>query len=89
MKKLVQVQEIEGEGLEALLGKHVFFFGINYNYYGKLVGVNTHDVLLEDAGVVFETGAFTGAFTDFQKFPCKEWRLRTALIESYGEMENK
>ena len=87
MKRVVQVQEIEGDGLEALLGKQVFIFGSNYNYAGKLIGVNTHDIILEDAGIVFETGSFdTAGFKDFQKFPAKEWRIRTAAIESYGEM---
>jgi hypothetical protein len=86
MKKLIQVQELDGQGLEALLGKNVFFFGTNYNYYGKLIGVNDHDILLQDAGICFETGAFDGNMKDFQKFPCKEWRVRTAAIESYGEL---
>ena len=87
MKKVVQVQEVDGEGLEALLGKKVFLFCTNYNYYGTLVGVNTNDILLEDAGIVFDSGDFnTKGFSDFQRFPCKEWRLRTSYIESYGEM---
>lgn len=87
MKKLVQAREIDGQGLEALLGKKVFFFGTNYNYYETLIGVDTDDIILEDAGIVFETGSFSGKFKDLQPFSCKEWRLRTAAIESYGEME--
>lgn len=88
MKKIVQVQEIDGEGLEALLGKKVFFFCTNYNYYGTLTGVNTDDIILEDAGIVFDSGKFdAGKFADFQPFPTKEWRLRTSYIESYGEMQ--
>lgn len=87
MKRIVQVQEIEGDGLEALLGKKIFIFGINYNYAGTLIGVNEKDIILEDAGIVFESGKFDEAgFEDFQKFPVKEWRVRTAAIESYGEM---
>ena len=88
MKRLVTVQELDGQGLESLLGKRVILFGSNYNYAGKLIGVNTDDIILEDAGIVFETGPFNDAgFKDFQKFPTKEWRVRTAAIESYGEME--
>jgi hypothetical protein len=87
MKRIVQVQELEGEGLEALLGRDIFIFGSNYNYAGKLVGVNDADIILEDAGIVFETGAFSSpGFKDIQRFPVKEWRLRIAAIESYGEM---
>ena len=80
------VVEVEGQGLEALLGKNVVLFCMNYTYAGKLVGVNTVDVLLEGAGIVFETGDFNSkTFKDFQKFPAKQWRIRTAVIESYGE----
>lgn len=37
MKKLIQ--EVEGEGLIALLGKRVTLFCMNYIYTGDLVGV--------------------------------------------------
>lgn len=84
MKKVVTVQEVEGEGLEALLNQNVQVWCMNYIYSGKLVGVNEYDILLEDVGVVYETGPFTGAFKDFQKLPAKEWRVRVATIESYG-----
>ncbi len=89
MKKLVQAIEVNGEGLEALLGEKVTFFCLNYIYHGKLIGVNTNDLILEDAFVVYDTGAFdkTG-FTDAQKL-AKEWRLRTSVIESYGVFSNK
>lgn len=84
MKKIVTVTEVEGQGLEALLGQKVTLFCMNYIYAGKLVGVNTTDVLLEDAYVVYETGAFSaGSFKDAQRIS-GEWRIRTAAIESYG-----
>jgi hypothetical protein len=68
MKKLVQVQEIEGEGLEALMGEQVLLLCGNYFYAGKLTGVNEKFVLLEDAGIVYETGSFADAkWKDFQK----------------------
>jgi hypothetical protein len=56
MKKLVQVIEEEGQGLEALLGKKVAIFCLNYIYAGTLTGVNTNDIILTDAGIVYETG---------------------------------
>ena len=68
MKRVVQVQEIEGEGLEALMGEQVILFCVNYFYAGKLVGVNDKFVLLEDGGIVYETGAFSSpSWKDFQK----------------------
>lgn len=84
MKKIVTVTEVEGQGLEALLGQKVTLFCMNYIYAGVLAGVNETDVLLEEAYVVYETGPFqTGVFKDAQKIS-GEWRVRTAAIESYG-----
>ena len=67
MKMLV---EDKGEGLTSLIGKRLTFFCMNYIYTGKLVGVNTRDIKLEDAGIVYETGAFSEAnWKDMQKLP--------------------
>ncbi len=89
MKKLVTVQELDDQGLEALLGQQVTFFCLGYIYHGKLTGVNTTDVVIENAYIVYETGAFTDSgFKDAQLL-AKEWRLRTATIESYGVFTNK
>ena len=52
MKKVVNVVEVEGEGLVKLMGENVMLFCLNYIYSGKLVGVNEKDVLLEDASIV-------------------------------------
>ena len=85
MKKLVQVTEVEGEGLVSLLGQRVTLFCVNYIYTGVLTGVNDADVLLEDPAVVYETGAFDSKeWKDAQKLPAKEWRVRASAIESYG-----
>lgn len=87
MKKLVQVQEVEGEGLIGLMGQRVTLFCLNYIYTGKLTGVNTNDVLLEDAAIVYETGAFdTKDWKDAQKLPHSIY-IRTSAIESYGVMK--
>src|SRR5208282_5297819 len=56
MKQIVTVTEVEGEGLEALLGQNVLLFCLNYIYTGKLVGVNSTFVKLEGAKIVYETG---------------------------------
>ena len=44
MKKLVNVVEVEGEGLVSLLGENVILFCMNYFYAGKLAGVNSDTV---------------------------------------------
>ena len=82
MKKLVQ--EVECEGLEKLLGERVTLFCARYIYTGKLIGVNEKDILLTDAGIVYETGAFDKrAWEDMQKLP-HDWYVTIASIESYG-----
>jgi hypothetical protein len=89
MKMLVQTVEVEGQGLESLIGERVTLFCANYIYAGTLAGVNTTDILLTDAAIVYETGPFNGTpFKDAQKV-AKEWRIRTSAIESYGVIEGK
>ena len=54
MKKLVKVEEVQGEGLVGLMGERVLLMCAGYFYEGKLVGVNETFVKLEDAGIVYE-----------------------------------
>lgn len=83
MKKLVEIQEVEGEGLISLLGEPVLLFCSNYFYAGKLVGVNTEFVLLENGGIVYETGPFSDQhYKDFQLVSEKLY-VRTSFIESF------
>ena len=83
MKKLVEVTEVEGEGLVALMGERVTLFCMNYIYTGKLVGVNDTFVKLENAAVVYETGAFTDkSWKDAQALP-KDLYVMTGTIESF------
>jgi len=68
MKKIVTVTEVEGEGLESLLGEPVILMCMNYHYVGKLVGVNERFCLLEDGAICYETGAFDAkTWKDAQK----------------------
>lgn len=84
MKKIVNVTEVSGEGLVKLMGERVTLFCMNYIYTGKLVGVNDSCVLLEDAAIVYETGAFTDKnWKDAQSLP-SEWYVQIATIESFG-----
>jgi hypothetical protein len=82
------VEEVAGEGLEALLGKRVCLWCVNYIYHGKLIGVNDTDVLLDDAKVVYETGPLCDpTFGDAQALPDK-WYVRISAIESYGVVDH-
>ncbi len=84
MKKLISVTEVQGEGLEALMGERVTLFCLNYIYTGKLIGVNTSCVLLEDAAIVYETGELgSKAWKDAQKLP-NNWYVQIGAIESFG-----
>ena len=84
MKKLVSVTEVDGEGLESLMGEQVILFCSNYFYAGKLVGINSTCVLLEDGGIVYETGAFSDkSWKDFQKIG--HVYVQTSHIEAYAK----
>ena len=78
------VKEIEGEGLESLLGQKVTLFCGVYIYTGKMTGVNEISVKLEDAKIVYETGELSsGGWKDAQSLP-GAWYVRTHAIESFG-----
>jgi len=84
----VLVESIENEGLESLLGKVITLFCINYIYTGKLVGVNTDCVKLENPKIVYETGAFTDTnWKDAQALPHTHFYIARQAIESFGEMK--
>ena len=87
MKKLVQVEEVAGEGLMALLGKRATFFCMNYIYTGDLVGVNDTCIKLDKPAIVYETGAFTTKeWKDAQALPACIY-LQTSAIEAFGEVK--
>ena len=85
MKQIVTVTEVEGEGLESLLGQNVLLFGLNYIYTGKLVGVTKEFVKLEGAKIVYETGPFSEKQYKFSEaLPASVWYVQTTAIESFG-----
>ena len=85
MKKMVKVEEVEDEGLMALIGERVLIFCARYIYEGELVGVNTDCILLKDAGIVYETGPLVpgGKYKDRQALP-RQWYVARGAIESFG-----
>ena len=82
MKRLVE--EVAAEGLDKLLGEQVTLLCMNYFYTGKLIGVNEHDVLLEDTKIIYETGQWDKKDWADAQYVCKELYVRTASIEAYG-----
>jgi hypothetical protein len=83
MRKLVK--EVEGEGLDALMGERITIFCAVYIYTGRLIGVNDTCVLLEDAAIVYETGPLSdkSCWKDAQKLP-NQWYIARGMIESFG-----
>lgn len=85
MKKLIE--QVEGEGLEALMGERVTLFCMNYIYTGKLIGVNESCLLLTDAAIVYETGEFNASeWKDAQDLP-NDWYIQISSIESFGKLK--
>jgi len=83
MKKLIE--QVEGEGLESLLGEMVEIWCECYIYHGKLIGVNDNDILLDNASIIYETGPLNEAgYKDIQTFGLKQRYIRVSKIESYG-----
>jgi hypothetical protein len=88
VKKLVQVTEVENEGMLKLMGKRVTFFCLNYIYVGELIGVNDTCVLISNPAIVYETGAFSGKkYKDEQSLCISEFYIQKNCIESFGELK--
>lgn len=83
MKVITEIKD--SEGLEGLLGEQVVIICACYIYSGKLVGVNTTCVKLEDPHMVYETGVWTDKkWKDAQPLGSKYHYVATGMIESFG-----
>jgi len=81
---------VDGEGgLAILMGKRVNFHCINYNYQGILSGVNTTEVELTDAKVVFETGPYDAKTPKLAESLPKTFFLRLSMVEGYWEANDQ
>jgi len=86
MKQIVTVTEVDGEGLDALLGKNVLLMCMNYFYTGKLVGVNADFVKLDNCSIVYETGSWSEKnFKDAQLVGDSHY-VRIPTIESFRQV---
>jgi hypothetical protein len=80
----------EEDGLITLLGKNVCLMCLNYFYFGKLVGVNSTCVKLENPEIIYETGEWKSAsWKDAQKLPTKYNFVKVDAIESFFEVDKK
>jgi len=87
MKKLVEVTEVQGEGMMKLMGETITCFCLNYIYTGKLIGVNTDCILLSEPSIVYETGSFAEkSWKDAQRLPYDLYIMLSA-IESFGKVK--
>lgn len=85
----VIVEQKEQEGLESFLGTRILLVCAGYFYEGRLIGVNKTCVKLDDASIVYSTGAWSDKnYSDIQKLNSKEWYVRKNLIESFGRSKN-
>lgn len=79
------VENNEAEGLESLLGEKVLLMCVCYFYTGKLVGVNSSCVKLEDPAIVYDTGDWSDeGYSDAQRMSTKYHYVSTDMIESFG-----
>lgn len=75
------------EGIAVLLGQTVTLWCGVYIYTGKLVGVNSTCVKLENAMIVYETGEFTAKeWQDAQSLGVDSLYVQLQAIESFGVM---
>jgi hypothetical protein len=90
MKMLIENEE--KEGLPALMGEVITVICASYIYTGKLVGVNSSCIKLENPSIVYETGRFDDPnWADAQKIINHSKKiikdffyLQTGMIEGFG-----
>jgi len=81
----LEIKEVKD--MEDLIGETYLFQCARYAYHGKVKAVNSTFVTLEDAGVVFETGAYDNKQPgDLQKLPYDAKVMRQS-IESFYKMK--
>lgn len=86
MKKIIQVTEVENEGLEAFLNKKIFVVCRSYFYAGILTGINSECILIEDARFVLQSGSFEGSkFDESEKVKGGKIYVSKNAIESFFE----
>ena len=79
---MLTIKEDKSIGLNELLGRRVTFFGAVYIYTGDLVALDKTFAKLENAAIVYETGAFNEKeWKDAQSLP-HPVLIRLSSVES-------
>lgn len=82
----VKVIEVPNEGLITLLGKQVEVRCSVYIYAGRLTGINSNCIQLEDTAIVYETGPHDATkYQLAQRLSTPGQYVMMGLIESIGE----
>lgn len=72
-------------GFQALMGRVVELWGVDYIYHGKLAEIRLDAVRLEDASIIFDTGSFdSDEYARIEKLTTDRW-VKRAAVESYCE----
>jgi hypothetical protein len=86
MKKIVE--EVGGEGLNDLLGKKIMVYSCRFFYTGTLKSFDSNYLTLSDAKIIYDTGTHQKdktAWESVEDLWAKDWRIRLACVESFGE----
>ena len=74
--------------LQALVGKWVLVMGVNYFYWGVLVQIDEHFIVLKDPFIVYETGAWDAKkFQDAQSMGVPEVWVNRGAVESISQID--
>lgn len=72
------------QGLSTLFNQRITLFCARYIYTGKLIGFDDSSVLLEDAAIVYETGALANKDWLISESLPGPWYVQIQAIESFG-----
>lgn len=87
MKKLII--EDTSEGLIKLIGEVITVYCESFIYSGQLIGVNDDCVLLDNAKIVYDTGAHKDKGWGLaEPLPNGKWYVMKSKIESFGIFKN-
>ena len=82
-----QSKEKDFKNLQDLVGQTYTFWCARYIYHGRVKSVNSSYIVLEDAGIVYETGELNASMaTDLQALP-NNCQIAWGAIESFTKLK--
>ena len=83
MKKVVK--RVSRRSFREYIGTVITVYCANYIYTGKLVEIDPLYLVLDNSGVVYETGPYSEPeWRDVQMIPKGRWNVMLNSIESFG-----